>query len=77
MKIGPFMALFVLSVMFCSPLSCLSAFCSMDKLYDLMLMGLKYQLVCCKQPEDILQVRAPVGSCVSRWLKIMRMHTSH
>jgi len=29
---------------------------SMDKLYDLMLMGLKYQLLCCRQPKDILQI---------------------
>mmetsp|Transcript_14687 Transcript_14687/g.28238 ORF Transcript_14687/g.28238 Transcript_14687/m.28238 type:complete len:411 (+) Transcript_14687:511-1743(+) len=29
---------------------------SMDKLYDLMTMGLKYQLLACKAPDDILQV---------------------
>mmetsp|Transcript_17817 Transcript_17817/g.31759 ORF Transcript_17817/g.31759 Transcript_17817/m.31759 type:complete len:398 (-) Transcript_17817:157-1350(-) len=29
---------------------------SMDKLYDLMLMGLKYQLVCCRSPDDILKI---------------------
>ena len=28
---------------------------SMDKLYDLMTMGLKYQLVTCRAPEDVLQ----------------------
>eukprot|EP00240_Pyramimonas_obovata_P012637 CAMPEP_0118939590 /NCGR_PEP_ID=MMETSP1169-20130426/29293_1 /TAXON_ID=36882 /ORGANISM="Pyramimonas obovata, Strain CCMP722" /LENGTH=257 /DNA_ID=CAMNT_0006883893 /DNA_START=230 /DNA_END=999 /DNA_ORIENTATION=- len=29
---------------------------SMDKLYDLMTMGLKYQLLSCKKPNEILQV---------------------
>jgi len=29
---------------------------SMDKLYDLMTQGFKYQLLSCKQPQDILQV---------------------
>lgn len=30
--------------------------CSMDKLYDLMVMGLKYQLLCCCQTSELLQV---------------------
>ena len=30
--------------------------CSMDKLYDLMVMGLKYQLLCCRQTSELLQV---------------------
>jgi len=29
---------------------------SMDKLYDLMLMGLKYQMLCIRKPSDILKV---------------------
>ena len=28
----------------------------MDKLYDLMLMGLKYQTLCIRKPADILKV---------------------
>ncbi len=32
---------------------------SMDKLYDLMLMGLKYQLVCSATLDTMLQVRTP------------------
>lgn len=36
--------------------------CSMDKLYDLMLMGLKYQLLCCRHPKDILQVGSFSGA---------------
>jgi hypothetical protein len=29
----------------------------MDKLYDLMTMGLKYQLIACRHAADILEVR--------------------
>ena len=37
-------------------LICCTVPCSMDKLYDLMVMGLKYQLLCCRQTSELLQV---------------------
>lgn len=30
--------------------------CSMEKLFDLMVMGLKYQVLACQQAQGILQV---------------------
>jgi hypothetical protein len=32
--------------------------CSMDKLFDLMMMGYKYQIMCCTALQDMLQVSA-------------------
>ncbi len=48
--------------------------CSMDKLFDLMVMGAKYQLLCCTKSDDILQVG---GSCSCRWLQpqLLRQRT--
>eukprot|EP00891_Asterochloris_glomerata_P001292 jgi/Astpho2/1292/gw1.00024.48.1_t len=42
---------------------------SMDKLYDLMVMGLKYQLLCCCQTSELLQVTLLHLSTVKQLLR--------
>ena len=45
----------------------LMLFCSMDKLFDLMMMGFKYQLVCATRLEQMVEVRQSPFSW-SAWL---------
>ena len=39
----------------------------MEKLFDLMLMGLKYQMLCSQAAQDILQVSALLGCAQPRF----------
>jgi hypothetical protein len=49
----------------------------MDKLFDLMVMGAKYQLACCTSLGELLQVhRQQEGTCIHRGSGMMRIQTA-